>query len=31
MPKYQIMDKQEGYSIIHIDSNNQIDIQTVRI
>lgn len=31
MPKYQIMDKQEGYSIIHIDCNNHVDIQTFRI
>lgn len=31
MPKYQIMDNQEGYSIIHINTVNHINIQTVRI
>ena len=31
MPKYQIMDKQEGYSIIHIEGDNSINVFTVKI
>lgn len=31
MPKYQIIDHQEGYSIIHIGPYNNIDIEIVRI
>ena len=31
MPKYQIMDKQEGYSIIHIEGDNSINVFNVKI